>query len=47
LRSRNDDDDHRSGSRSRGGSDDNGHGGWFGDPRRHAQAARRGWENRR
>jgi hypothetical protein len=21
--------------------------GWFGDPRRHAQAARRGWENRR
>jgi hemerythrin superfamily protein len=46
-RSRNDDDDRRSGSRSRGGSDDEGHGGWFGDPRRHAQAARRGWENRR
>jgi hypothetical protein len=46
-RSRNDDEERRSGSRSRGGSDDNGHGGWFGDPRRHAQAARRGWENRR
>jgi hemerythrin superfamily protein len=46
-RSRDDDDNRRSGSRSRGGSDDSGHGGWFGDPRRHAQAARRGWENRR
>ena len=46
-RGRNDDDDRRGGSRSRGASDDSGHGGWFGDPRRHAQAARRGWENRR
>jgi hypothetical protein len=33
----------RSGSRSSGGS---GRGGWFGDPEGHAEAARRGWENR-
>lgn len=29
------------------GSDDRGHGGWFGDSRGHAEAARRGWEDRR
>jgi hypothetical protein len=38
-----DDDDRRSSSR---GARDQGHGGWFGDPRGHAEAARRGWENR-
>jgi hypothetical protein len=35
-----DEDDRRS---SRGGR---GHGGWFGDPRGHSEAARRGWEDR-
>ncbi len=38
-----DDDDNRS-SRSGGGG--RGHGGWYGDPRGHSQAARRGWEDR-
>jgi hypothetical protein len=38
-RSRSDDDDDR-----RGRSD---HGGWFGDPRGHAEASRRGWQHRR
>lgn len=44
-RSRYQDDDRRSGRR---GDDDDrhGHGGWFGDPEGHAQAARRGWEER-
>jgi len=42
-RSRRDDDDDRRRSRSR---DDEGHGGWFGDSRGHAEAARRGWQNR-
>ena len=42
-RSGDDDDDRRGGSRSR---DDEGHGGWFGDSRGHAQAARRGWQAR-
>lgn len=40
---------------SRGGRDDDddrrrsgrGHGGWFGDPEGHAEASRRGWEDRR
>jgi hemerythrin superfamily protein len=56
-RSRDDDDDNRgrssggrgrsqSQSRSRSRDDDQGHGGWFGDPRGHAEAARRGWQNR-
>ena len=36
YRSRNDDDDRRSGSGS----------GWYGDPEGHAEAARRGWEER-
>ena len=40
-----DDDDDR--GRSRGGRDDDrGQGGWFGDPRGHSEAARRGWEER-
>ncbi len=39
-----DDDDRRSSSRGRG--DDRGQGGWFGDREGHAEAARRGWENR-
>jgi hypothetical protein len=38
--SRYDDDD-------RGYSRDRGQGGWFGDPQGHAEAARRGWDNRR
>lgn len=46
-----DDDDRRYSSRGRGGRDDDGddrgHGGWFGDSRGHAEAARRGWEERR
>ena len=44
-----DDDDRRGGSRSRGRDDDDGrgHGGWFGDSRGHAEAARRGWQDRR
>ena len=52
-RSRNDeDDDRRGGSRSRSRDDDDarggrGQGGWFGDSRGHAEAARRGWESRR
>src|SRR6266446_3744880 len=37
-RSRYDDDDERRGGR--------GHGGWYGDPRGHAEAARRGWDER-
>jgi hypothetical protein len=41
-----DDDDRRGGSRSRRRSSE-GQGGWFGDSRGHAQAARRGWESRR
>jgi hemerythrin superfamily protein len=44
-RSRDDDDDRRSSSSSRGRSRSS-QGGWFGDPRGHAEAARRGWENR-
>lgn len=44
--SRRDDDDRRS---SRYEDDDRGRGhrGWFGDPRGHAEAARRGWDERR
>ena len=42
--SRDDDDDDRGGRSSSGGG--RGHGGWFGDSRGHAEAARRGWENR-
>jgi hypothetical protein len=38
-----DDDDDRRGSR---GGRDHGQGGWFGDPRGHSQASRRGWEER-
>ncbi|MFT3977669.1 MAG: hemerythrin domain-containing protein [Sphingomonas bacterium] len=57
-RGRDDDDDRRYGSSSRSGGryrdddDDDrrgggrGHGGWFGDPRGHSEAARRGWEHR-
>ena len=46
-RSRDDDDDDRRSSRSRDDADDGrrgsrGHGGWFGDPEGHAEAARRG-----
>nr|WP_313010931.1 hypothetical protein [Brucella intermedia] len=43
---RRDDDDRRS---SRYDDDDRGrgHGGWFGDSRGHAEAARRGWDERR
>ena len=46
-RSFRDDDDDR-GYRSRGRDDDGdrGQGGWFGDSRGHAEAARRGWEER-
>ena len=41
-------DDERSEGRSRGSrSSGRGHGGWFGDARGHAQAARRGWAHRR
>jgi hypothetical protein len=43
-RSDDDDEDRRSSSSSRGRSQ--GHGGWFGDSRGHAEAARRGWQNR-
>ena len=39
-----DDDDDRGGRTSRGGGEDDR--GWFGDPRGHAEAARRGWEHR-
>ncbi len=44
-----DDDDRRYRSRSRDDDDDRGRGrgGWFGDPRGHSEAARRGWEDRR
>lgn len=52
-RSSDDDDDRRGSSRSSSSSrsrsdddDDRGRGGWFGDPRGHSQAARRGWRNR-
>jgi hemerythrin superfamily protein len=49
-RSRDDDDDDRGGrsssSRNGGGRSSPGHGGWFGDSRGHAEAARRGWEDR-
>jgi len=56
TRSSRDDDDGRSRSRSRDDDDDRrgsrsssgrGQGGWFGDSRGHAEAARRGWEDRR
>lgn len=50
TRSRDDDDDRgrgRSSSRGRNDDDDRGHGGWYGDSRGHAEAARRGWDNRR
>jgi hypothetical protein len=47
-----DDDDRRSGSRSRSNYDDDdrrgrdgGQGGWFGDSERHSQASQRGWDN--
>jgi len=44
-------DDDRGGRYSRGRDDDDdgrgrGRGGWFGDPRGHSEAARRGWQNR-
>lgn len=47
--SRDDDDDRRrSRSQSREDDEDGRHrGGWFGDPEGHAEAARRGWEERR
>jgi hemerythrin superfamily protein len=50
--SRNDDDDRGRGRGSRNDDDDRGrrgsdHGGWFGDPRGHSMASRRGWESRR
>ena len=44
-----DDDDRRGRYESRGryqGDNDRGHGGWYGDPEGHAQAARRGWRDR-
>jgi hemerythrin superfamily protein len=50
---RDDEDDRRYRSRGRDDDDDRrssggrGHGGWSGDPEGHAEAARRGWENRR
>jgi hemerythrin superfamily protein len=51
MRSRDDDDRSRSRSRSSRDDDDDrrgrGQGGWFGDSRGHAEAARRGWEDRR
>lgn len=40
-----DDDDRRGGARARSRDDDDGRG-WYGDSRGHAEAARRGWENR-
>ena len=49
-RSRDDDDDDRGRSRRSGGRDDDDDDqgrGWFGDPRGHAEAARRGWQHRR
>lgn len=49
-RSRDDDDDDRGSSRrsrSRDDDDDDQGRGWFGDPRGHAEAARRGWQHRR
>jgi hemerythrin superfamily protein len=51
-RGRDDDEDDRGSSRSgrggRGGESrgGEGHGGWFGDPRGHSEAAREGWRNR-
>lgn len=45
YRSRGRDDDDRGYGRDRG--QDRGQGGWFGDSRGHAEAARRGWEGRR
>lgn len=46
-----DDDDRRSRMRSSRSDDDDGRdhgrGGWFGDPRGHSEAARRGWDDRR
>jgi hypothetical protein len=44
-RGRDDDDDR--GGRGRGGGGGRGQGGWFGDSEGHAEAARRGWEDRR
>ena len=41
-----DDDDRRGSSRGSGRGGSHEHGGWYGDPRGHSQAARRGWENR-
>jgi hemerythrin superfamily protein len=49
-RGRDDDDDDRGRSRrsrSRDDDDDDQGRGWFGDPRGHAEAARRGWQHRR
>lgn len=47
-RDRDDDDDRGSRQMSRGGGRGNqGHGGWFGDSEGHAEAARRGWADRR
>ena len=46
ARGRDDDDDDRGGRRSSGGGR-GGHGGWSGDSEGHAEAARRGWQNRR
>ena len=55
-RSRDDDDRRGEGGRSRRSEDNDdrrpsssgrGHGGWSGDPEGHAEASRRGWENRR
>lgn len=45
-RGRNDDDDRGYRSRGRDDDDGRGRGGWFGDSRGHAEAARRGWEER-
>lgn len=48
ARSDRDDDGRHSRSSRRDDDDrDRGHGGWFGDPRGHSEAARRGWEDRR
>lgn len=41
-----DEDDDRYSSRGSSGSRGTGHGGWFGDPRGHSEAARRGWQDR-
>ena len=46
-RSHDDDDDRRGGRSMRGGGNDQGQGGWFGDRQGHSQASRMGWDERR